>query len=79
MEDVTFLRVEGETAEELFGNCGDFRGFMSELELDRFLCHAIRTEDSISIDRDDNGIVTVIYADDSWEKFFPLACRDLLK
>ena len=79
MEDVTFLRVEGETAKELWGNCGEWRGFMSELELDKFLCNAIRTSDSIAIERDDNGIVTVIYADDSWEKFFPIACRDLLK
>ena len=79
MEGITFLRVEGETAEELFGNCGDFRGFMSELELDKLLCNAIRRADSIVIERNDDGIVTVIYADDSWEKFFPLACPDLLR
>ena len=78
MEGVTFLRVEGESFEELFGNSGDFRGFMSEIELDKFLCHAIRSADSISIERNDNGIVTVIYADETWEKFFPIACRDLM-
>ena len=77
MEGVNFLRVQGETPEELFGECGDFRGFVTELQLDKLLCNAIRTSDSISIDRDNDGIVTVIYADDSWERFFPLACRDL--
>ena len=76
--EVKFLRVEGETPEEMWGNCGEWRGFMTETEVDKFLVNAVHHLDSFGIERTDDGIVTVFYPDDSWVKFFPLACSDLL-